>query len=682
MKQCPTRGANGRTSFSVQRITGELEESGARFGSALSCLGDLDYDGYADLAVSAPYEDEHRGAIYIFQGRAEGIAERYSQRIRAAELSPRLQGFGQAIARDLQGNLAVGAYLSGHAVLLASRPVLVMSLEVRVSENKYSLLTNQTNLPLEFCSSYDGLNNNAPNVIDATFTVQVDKFHHRAIIYEKVAFGDTYRLVATLTKGQEKCTSIKAYFKKNHQNFIDPIMVNAQVNLTDSSCPNCPVISPQLSKTVDELKLAFLLDCGEDAVCVSDLRVVNVTSPDLPTGRFVIGSKPSVNLSLAIENNGEPAYRAQAHVYVPQPIGLARIPPECNEQAQIINKTLELICNAGNPLRDNASILAYSLIYTLLLELDMSAIVYEDETQEIQVVLTSQSKEKHFFDNIQTFLISYDVEADVAIVGKSYEDSYALFERDLTERNYSKHSFDHVYEIQKFGATPIEEAHFTLNVPTHWNDSEIARIRHVQGYMEGRKLDCKNVGKEESDSVLMLPLNRTLFGEGNNSVTVTSEARAFYVNCTNQDVACQTFLCILGPFVRKNSVAKVTVSMDLEPSNNTSIIEEMKGKDVLLFVSEAFVKITQPNITLESDNKKPDFKQISTMFFRLRQAKEAAIVPLWIIVLSVLLGIVLTTILTALLVKFGFFNRRIKDDLDALKSTDEVNRQSEGIEKF
>lgn len=137
---------------------------------------------------------------------------------------------------------------------------------------------------------------------------------------------------------------------------IDPILVKAQVNLTDSSCPNCPVINPKLSKTVAELKLAFLLDCGEDAICVSDLRIINVTSQDLPMGRFVIGSKPSVNITLEIQNNGEPAYRAQAHVYVPQPIALARIPPECNEQAQIINKTLELICNIGNPLRDNASI--------------------------------------------------------------------------------------------------------------------------------------------------------------------------------------------------------------------------------------------------------------------------------------------------------------------------------------
>lgn len=153
----------------MQRITGELDESGARFGSALSCLGDLDHDGYADLAVSAPYEDEQRGAIYIFQGRAEGLSELYSQRIRAVELSSSLRGFGQAIARDSKGNLAVGAYLSGHAVLLASRPVIVFNLEVRVSEKNYSLLTNQTYLPLEFCSSYDGVYSDAPDVIGNTF---------------------------------------------------------------------------------------------------------------------------------------------------------------------------------------------------------------------------------------------------------------------------------------------------------------------------------------------------------------------------------------------------------------------------------------------------------------------------------------------------------------------------------
>lgn len=145
-------------------------------------------------------------------------------------------------------------------------------------------------------------------------------------------------------------------FQRNLQNVIDPIEVKAQINLTDSSCPNCPVVNHYLSRTVTDLKLAFVLDCGEDDVCVSDLRA-NLTSNDLGYGnRFVIGSRSSLNLSVFVDNTGEPAYRAQAHVYVPQPIALARIPPECNEQAQAINKTLEIVCNIGNPLRSNASI--------------------------------------------------------------------------------------------------------------------------------------------------------------------------------------------------------------------------------------------------------------------------------------------------------------------------------------
>lgn len=97
--------------------------------------------------------------------------------------------------------------------------------------------------------------------------------------------------------------------------------------------------------------------------------------------------------------------------------------------------------------------------------------------------------------------------------------------------------------------------------------------------------------------------------------------------------------------------------------------EAMKEKDILFYVSEGFVEIRQPNVTFDSANKKPDFKQIATTFFGRRETKQVAI---WIFVLSVLLGIGLTTILTVLLMKVGFFNRKIKDDLDALKSAEEV----------
>lgn len=47
------------------------------FGFSLANLGDINHDGYSDLAVGAPYEGD--GAIYIYLGSKDGIVEQYSQ---------------------------------------------------------------------------------------------------------------------------------------------------------------------------------------------------------------------------------------------------------------------------------------------------------------------------------------------------------------------------------------------------------------------------------------------------------------------------------------------------------------------------------------------------------------------------------------------------------------------------
>lgn len=57
-----------------QKLTGKLE---SRFGFAITSLGDLNKDGYDDIAIGAPYEDS--GVVYIYLGSANGLIKEPSQ---------------------------------------------------------------------------------------------------------------------------------------------------------------------------------------------------------------------------------------------------------------------------------------------------------------------------------------------------------------------------------------------------------------------------------------------------------------------------------------------------------------------------------------------------------------------------------------------------------------------------
>ena len=45
----------------------------------MSALPDLNQDGFADVAVGAPLEDGHHGALYLYHGAQRGVRQRPAQ---------------------------------------------------------------------------------------------------------------------------------------------------------------------------------------------------------------------------------------------------------------------------------------------------------------------------------------------------------------------------------------------------------------------------------------------------------------------------------------------------------------------------------------------------------------------------------------------------------------------------
>lgn len=69
-----------RNSFRRGDVLDGGEVSKARFGLSVAALGDINLDGFKDIAVGAPYDGpSERGAIYIFHGSNKGIKTKASQ---------------------------------------------------------------------------------------------------------------------------------------------------------------------------------------------------------------------------------------------------------------------------------------------------------------------------------------------------------------------------------------------------------------------------------------------------------------------------------------------------------------------------------------------------------------------------------------------------------------------------
>ncbi|XP_023587971.1 integrin alpha-9 [Trichechus manatus latirostris] len=290
----------GQVNIYINRGNGALEEQvaltgdsayNAHFGESIASLGDLDDDGFPDVAIGAPKEDDLAGAVYIYHGDAGGMVRQYSMKLSGRKITPVLRMFGQSISGgiDMDGNgypdVTIGAFMSDSVVLLRQE---VLSL----------------------------------NYVLTADVAKKEKGQLPRVYF--VLLGETVGQVTEklqLAHLEETCHHYLAHVKRRVQDVISPIVFEAAYSLgehvTGGEERELPALTPVLrwrkgQKIAQKNQTVFERNCRSED-CAADLQLrgkLLLSSIDENTTYLALGAVKNISLNVSISNLGDDAYDA------------------------------------------------------------------------------------------------------------------------------------------------------------------------------------------------------------------------------------------------------------------------------------------------------------------------------------------------------------------------------------
>ncbi|XP_076997268.1 integrin alpha-M isoform X2 [Tamandua tetradactyla] len=346
---CPL--PRGRARWQCEAVLrGEQGHPWARFGAALTVLGDVNGDKLMDVAIGAPGEQENRGAVYLFHGTSGlGISPAHSQRIAGSQFSPSLQYFGQSLSggQDLTMDglvdLAVGA--QGHMLLLRSRPVLRVEVTMEftpreVARNVFEcdeqVVKNQNAGEVTVClrvrkNMGDRLREGEiQSIVTYDLALDPSRSHPRAIFHET---GNSTRTQTQTLSLIRKCEALKLQLPKCVEDSVTPIVLRLNFSLEGKPLSSFANLRPVLavdSKRLFTAQFPFEKNCGNDSICQDDL---SITFSFMSRDTLVVGGPRDLNVTVTVRNQGEDSYRTQVAFFYPPGLSYRRLTVVQNQRS-------------------------------------------------------------------------------------------------------------------------------------------------------------------------------------------------------------------------------------------------------------------------------------------------------------------------------------------------------------
>uniref|UniRef100_A0A8D3AQF6 Integrin alpha-7 n=1 Tax=Scophthalmus maximus TaxID=52904 RepID=A0A8D3AQF6_SCOMX len=371
------------------------------FGMTVSNIGDLDQDGYGDIAVGAPYDGD--GKVFIYRGSDSGIETKPAQVLDGRDFDVRRFGYSISGGLDIDNNqypdIAVGS-LNDSVVLFRSRPVIHVIRDISIDPQYIDLEQHNCKgrhgvcVEVKACFTFTAHPEHYSPHMTLVVHFEADTERRKLGLPHRVNFLGRSSLEPEYTQTEEVqlhqqrhpvCTSAVFQLHESIQDKLRPISLAITHNIKPvpprrhSGAKRleklAPVLSVSPSNTLHS-EVNFLREgCGSDKICQSNLKLsyqfgTRPLTSDLFTPLpkdeddvqvFSLSDQRLVVLEITVTNmpsdplhpdeDGDDAHAAQLLITLPNTLSYAgsRVPPQMICQANQNGSQVE--CDLGNPVK-------------------------------------------------------------------------------------------------------------------------------------------------------------------------------------------------------------------------------------------------------------------------------------------------------------------------------------------
>ncbi|KAM4598211.1 integrin alpha-IIb [Polymixia lowei] len=631
-----------------------------RFGSALVALGDLDMDGYQDVAIGAPWAGEDgRGQVFVYLGNSEGLSPMPSQVIDSPLPSSRAAfGFTLRGVVDVDSNgypdLLVGAWGADQAVVYRSQAVIRSRVFLSLLPdflNPDVQLCHRDNTSVscflvQVCVHVSGLSLPQETVLVAG--LQLDKMKQpmarRTLLLSTNQAQETFKMTIQTEVGMA-CVNQTAYLRpeEDFRDKLSPIFITVNISL-DSTTQNAILHGHTHSSS----QTRIILDCGEDNLCIPDLRL----SANAGTDSVMVGEEQSVCVWVTAENHAEGAYETELVVRIPKYThyqstvdreGLTRL--VCVQRKE--NQTVVVTCDLGNPLRQGHKLQAGLLFSVAHLEEIDSHISFNLKIRSKNTVNPNS--------NEVSVRIKVRAEASLEIRGGSSPPEVLL---PLPDWQPAMHAgslqdvgplVEHVYELRNLGPSTVnsrltvdfpstQRGHFLLYVFSSISESLTCHAHNAS------QIDPYQLA--DNSSLAVVPV----FSQQEETNTHSHNRETIYVNCSNSEVGCVRFVCEAVALERGSSaVVRILARLWTHTYTQSPYLSYE-------LLSSASYDVINASSRVQPEDLPSGHTQTKTgVLWRVPDGEKE--VPIGYVVLSIIAGLLLLGLLCFIFWKLGFFNR-------------------------